>query len=248
MDDAPEDHVRADVLKAAANKSLMKNDLAAALKQLNEAIGLASSMSVLWSNRAYIHELRQAHDLALSDARQCIALSPGFAKGYLRAAKALTALGKSDEACEMLSGAMATFPQDYSLIEAFNEATAQGGSVPGGVAASEAAALKAPEADRQRGSAGLSSSYYYAAVPASQRKQPVDSPQLIASGSAAPVPIEKAVAASGAVKADIDQKGDDSYYYAHARTKDYHVPTVPKRIEADGTLRPWAPADQRKAA
>ena len=32
-----------------------------------------------------------------------------------------------------------------------------------------------------------------------------------------------------------------SYYYAHARAKDYHVPTVPMRMDTDGSLTPWVP-------
>ena len=35
------------------------------------------------------------------------------------------------------------------------------------------------------------------------------------------------------------------YFYAHARKKDYHVPTVPKRIESDGRLAPWQPPTRR---
>ena len=46
---------------------------------------------------------------------------------------------------------------------------------------------------------------------------------------------------SGAVQHDIDRKGSDSYYYAHARNTDYQVPTVPKKIAADGSLTPWRP-------
>ena len=48
----------------------------------------------------------------------------------------------------------------------------------------------------------------------------------------------KAVA-NGAIREDIDRKGSDSYYYAHDRNIDYTVPTVPMRLNPDGSLTPW---------
>lgn len=33
--------------------------------------------------------------------------------------------------------------------------------------------------------------------------------------------------------------GSDSYYYAHDRKTDFTVPTVPKKLNADGSLTPW---------
>jgi hypothetical protein len=46
--------------------------------------------------------------------------------------------------------------------------------------------------------------------------------------------------ASGKIKQDIERKGpDSSYYYAHDRKTDYTVPTVPKKINADGSMSAW---------
>lgn len=81
-----------------------------------------------------------------------------------------------------------------------------------------------------------STGYYYAAVPTSERVLPIAVPLRIDGPGAA------VSAADGAIRQDIERKGaDNSYYYAHARVKDYHVPVVPKRIDADGKLTPWSP-------
>eukprot|EP00316_Scyphosphaera_apsteinii_P009689 CAMPEP_0119314732 /NCGR_PEP_ID=MMETSP1333-20130426/33847_1 /TAXON_ID=418940 /ORGANISM="Scyphosphaera apsteinii, Strain RCC1455" /LENGTH=246 /DNA_ID=CAMNT_0007319915 /DNA_START=79 /DNA_END=819 /DNA_ORIENTATION=- len=244
------DDPRIKQLKAAANKAIAKHDLETALHQLNEAIELAPDMDVLWANRAYVRELRLEHELALGDAQQCIEISPRFAKGFLRMGRALLGLGRVEEAYGVLSSAVELFPQDYGIMEALNDASNQGGKeADGGVAESEAGSIKVNKDSSPSSSKGLASSYYYAAVPASQRQLPVEAPQLIGGATAGPPPqklSEKDVAATGSVKRDIERKGDDSYYYAHARAKDYHIPTVPKTIEADGSLKPWNPDEQRK--
>jgi len=97
-----------------------------------------------------------------------------------------------------------------------------------GPAAPPASSPLAPE------SKARSSGYYYAAVPKGECVLPV----------AAPVPISgrghAGSAAAGAIQRDLEVRGaENSYYYAHARAKDYHVPTVPQRIAPDGSLTPW---------
>jgi len=95
-------------------------------------------------------------------------------------------------------------------------------------ASMEAQAPLAPNSKSQ------STGYYYAAVPTSEHVLPTNTPIRIDGPTAA------GHAACGAIQRDIEVKGADySYYYAHARVKDYHVPVVPTRIEADGSLKPW---------
>ena len=226
---------RAAALKASANKAIAQKKLGQALTELNEAIELAPDDVALWSNRAYVHELQKEHAAALADAQECIRRSPNFAKGYLRAGRALLALNRQEEAVTMLLGASERFPQDYALQEALNDAHQ---ATPNAVAASEASSMQtAPSAVSE--SKGLSSSYYYAAVPASERKLPMQQPARIADEAGRAGPASAGLAASGAIKQDLEQKGSDSYYYAHDRAKDYHVPTVPKKIDADGKLRDY---------
>jgi hypothetical protein len=93
--------------------------------------------------------------------------------------------------------------------------------------------LEAP-APLAPGSKARTTGYYYAAVLSGERALPVAPPKRI------DAPADAGFAAAGAIRRDIEVKGaDNSYYYAHARVKDYHVPTVPQRIEADGSFTPW---------
>jgi len=241
-------------LKKRANEAISKSDLPLALVALSQALELSPDDRVLWANRAYVHELRKAPADALADARRAIELDPEFPKGYLRASRALVALGRAEEAYEMVANVIADFPQDYSLSEALTAAdaarSAGAGSRAGGagsraVAESEAslveagAAAAAAQRERRAANAGLGSSYYYAAVPSTRHTLPVAAPPRIEASGAGAASAE--LAATGGVRADIEKRGGDSYYYAHARTKDYHVPTVPKRIDAEGNLAPWQP-------
>lgn len=228
---------RAAALKASANKAIAQKKLGQALAELNEAIELAPDDVALWSNRAYVHELKKAHAAALADAQECISRSPNFSKGYLRAGRALVSLNRQEEAVAMLLGASERFPQDYALQEALNDAHR---ATPNAVAASEASSMQVAPSAASEGK-GLSSSYYYAAVPASERVLPVQPPERIADGAERAGAGGAGTAASGAIRQDLEQKGPDSYYYAHDRAKDYHVPTVPKRIDADGQLRDYVP-------
>ena len=132
------------------------------------------------------------------------------------------------------------------------------------LASCESLVRAAHPAPRLSGSAGgLDSSYYYAAVGASERQLPVDGPQRIPSrtGSAeaavhdlsGPTYVAAVAAesnggasvgagqpvAAGSIREDIARKGEGSYYYAHDRKADFLVPTVPKRLHPDGSMTPW---------
>jgi len=239
---------RADELKTTANKAVVKSDFKAAVENLSEAITLMPKQKELWSNRAFALSALGRHDDALSDARQCMAIAPAFAKGYLRAGRALISLGRHEEAAELLEDASSKMPQDYSLQEALSEAVAGMGSASAPAAgqppASAAMSASGTSSASGTGAAGggcaggLDSSYYYAAVSASQRKLPVSAPQRIDTTDNVASGAVKAVA-NGAVREDIDRKGADSYYYAHDRKADFTVPTVPKRLNADGSMTPW---------
>lgn len=260
-------------LKKRANEAIGKSDLPLALSVLCQAIELSPDDRTLWANRAYVHELRKDPAHALADARCAIELDPGFPKGFLRASRALVALGLAEEAHALVAGVIEEFPQDYALAEALSAADearkAAGSAEPSGrdggdasgtagraVAESEAALIAASAAaselrDRKRAGTGLGSSYYYAAVPSAKHTLPVAAPCRIEAPAASAlgaghgaVPGRGELAATGGVRANIERRGDDSYYYAHARGKDYHVPTIPKRIGADGSLQPWQPTGE----
>lgn len=237
----------ADELKALANKAVAKADWARAIQHLSEAIALAPSDATCFSNRAFALSSSGRHEEALADARQSMALAPNMSKGYLRAGRALVGLGRREDAIELLEDAADNrFPQDYALQEALESAL----SLPSAGAAdgmlrplvNDPSAGETGDASEVPATthSGLASSYYYAAVPASQRSLPVAAPQRIEPTAARQSTASAhGHAAGGAVRADIERKGSDSYYYAHDRSTDFVVPTVPKKLNSDGSLTPW---------
>lgn len=62
----------------------------------------AGDKGVLFSNRALCLYKLGRYEEAVDDAKQCIALKPDFAKGYIRGAMSLRALKRSEEALAML--------------------------------------------------------------------------------------------------------------------------------------------------
>ena len=235
---------RAEELKRLANAAIGRFDFEEALRLLDDAISLEPEQAALWSNRAYVHESLKQPAKALSDAQHCLKLAPDMPKGQLRAARALMALGRVEEALPMLERAVAQWPQEYSLRQALQEATelqrAGAGASPG----PSSAAAEPPAAAAGDGGGGddhrpLASNPYYYATGRVEAHLPLQPPQRLSAPPAAeatPAPV-----ASGAIQRDIERKGSDSYYYAHARTTDYQVPLVPQKISADGSLTPWEP-------
>ena len=239
----------ADDLKALANACVAKSDFTGAVTHLTAAIGLRPNGKELWANRAFAWASLGRHEDALKDAEQCIRIAPMFSKGHLRAGRALIALGQPGKAADLLEDAFDKMPQDYTLKEALEDAIAAeanpssalpapGGTSAASVAPSATAAGGGGASSGADSDGGLKSSYYYAAVPASQRVLPVVAPPRIEPVDAAAAAKATAVA-NGHVREDIDRKGGDSYYYAHDRKTDFTVPTVPKKINADGSMTAW---------
>ena len=197
---------RADELKALANQAAAHADFASAVRHLTEAIELRPNLKELWSNRSFAFASLGRHNDALRDAQQCMKIAPGFSKGHLRAGRALLSLGRLDEAVELLEDAADYMPQDYALQEALSDALSGVSSAATGANAASAPSggPSAPHAGvpHSGSGGGLDSSYYYAAVPASQRKLPVAPPKRIDGKGA----MAKAVA-SGAIREDIARKG-----------------------------------------
>ena len=196
-----------------ANACVSKSDFAGAVKRLTDAIGIADTKEVR-ANRAFAWTALGRNEEALTDAKHCIAIAPTFSKGYLRAGRALIAMGRLEDAATLLEDAAEKMPQDYALQEALEDALQKlkaGGGGPGGgageVASVSSASMGSVEADGGLGissAGGLSSSYYYAAVPASERKLPVAAPQRIDPQVAAS---NGSGVAAGHVREDIERKG-----------------------------------------
>ena len=201
----------AESLKAKANACVAKSDFKGAVQHLTEAIGLNPKLKELWTNRAFAWSMLGQHDQALADARHCMVLAPAFSKGYLRAGRALMALGKHNEAVDLLFDASEKMPQDYALTEALEDAvvSAEAAAKGGGVASAPAVATPPSvfSSEAPVSSGGLNSSYYYAAVPASERKLPVAAPQKISEADGSKSITAVNGVANGAIREDIARKG-----------------------------------------
>ena len=217
-----------------ANACVGKSDFAGAVKHLTEAVNIAPDNKDLRANRAFAWSALGRHDEALTDAKHCIAIAPTFSKGYLRAGRALIAVGRIEDAATLLEDATEKMPQDYALQEALEDALAKlaapppaGGaastSIGPGPAAADGGGGGSSSSSSKAGEGGLASSYYYAAVPASERKLPVAAPQRIDPASAAAA----AAVANGHVREDIDKKGKHARrrcFMRHKNTK--HGPSL----------------------
>ena len=203
-----------------ANKCVGKSDFSGAVKHLTEAVNMAPDNKDLRANRAFAWSALGRHDEALTDAKHCIAVAPTFSKGYLRAGRALIAVGRIEDAAMLLEDATEKMPQDYALQEALEDALAKlaapppaGGATSASIGPGPAAADGGGSCSSKAGEGGLNSSYYYAAVPASERKLPVAAPQRIDPASATAA----AGVANGHVREDIDRRGK------HARVAQRHA-------------------------
>ena len=194
-------------LKSMANLAVAKSDFSTAVAHLTEALRMKPGAKELWSNRAFALSALGRHEDALQDAQQCIRLAPTFSKGHLRAGRALIALGRHNDATNLLEDAFEQMPQDYALKEALEEAlsAAASGSATAQAAAAGSAGLAPSPAPSSASGGGLASSYYYAAVPASQRMLPVPAPVRI--DAVCPGSTESSSAAAGHIRDDIECKG-----------------------------------------
>ena len=89
-------------LKAKANAAVTKSDFSTAVAHLTEALlEMQPGAKELWSNRAFALSAMGKHAEALVDAQRCIDMAPTFSKGYLRAGRALIALGRHSDATNL---------------------------------------------------------------------------------------------------------------------------------------------------
>ena len=239
---------RSSELNKLANAAIGQFKMEQALEHLDQALALAPLEATLWSNRAFVYECTQQPARALSDAQECLRLEPGMPKGQLRAARALMSLGRAEEARALLEGSECS--QDPSLRNALQEALAsdpQGQQCAAGEAGPSAAscghhslpAAATADACAAGGELPGSSPYYYWARPMEPHLPPKP-PQRILAPAAGEAATQTPIAA-GAIQRDIEKRGSESYYYAHARTTTVFVPPVPHKISPDGSHTPWEP-------
>lgn len=88
--------------KVLGNEAVKAGDHAAALDCYSAGLAVEPDHAILLSNRAHALYMLGRLEEGLADARRCVSLRPDFVKGFLRSAKILRELGRSQEALEML--------------------------------------------------------------------------------------------------------------------------------------------------
>ncbi|GBG28411.1 DnaJ-like subfamily C member 7 [Hondaea fermentalgiana] len=89
-------------LKEQANAKYSARAFRDALQLYTKAISFCDDISALYSNRAAVYLALGQYAAARDDAQRAVALDAGFAKAWVRCAKALVGLGDLDEAAAIL--------------------------------------------------------------------------------------------------------------------------------------------------
>uniref|UniRef100_A0A1A8P669 LON peptidase N-terminal domain and ring finger 3 n=1 Tax=Nothobranchius rachovii TaxID=451742 RepID=A0A1A8P669_9TELE len=85
-------------LRREGNGLYAERRMEAALDKYNQAIQIAPTDHILFSNRSQIHSSLRNHEKALRDAELACSLMPLWSKGHIRKAQALVSLGRTEEA------------------------------------------------------------------------------------------------------------------------------------------------------
>lgn len=85
-------------LRREGNGLYAEKKVEAALEKYNQAILMAPTDHILFSNRSQIHSSLKQHEKALRDAEMACRLMPHWSKGHVRKAQALVSLGSTEEA------------------------------------------------------------------------------------------------------------------------------------------------------
>eukprot|EP00123_Amoebidium_parasiticum_P011224 comp20587_c0_seq1/m.26515 comp20587_c0_seq1/g.26515 ORF comp20587_c0_seq1/g.26515 comp20587_c0_seq1/m.26515 type:complete len:568 (-) comp20587_c0_seq1:67-1770(-) len=116
---------QAEALKAQGNAAFTSKDYPKAIDLFTQAIALAPTNHVLYSNRSGAYAASGQYDLALKDAEKTIKLKNDWAKGYSRKGTALAFLGRLDEAMDTYSDGLKMCPNDPTLTKALEDVAQQ---------------------------------------------------------------------------------------------------------------------------
>ncbi|EOA34964.1 hypothetical protein CARUB_v10020050mg [Capsella rubella] len=114
----------ADEAKAKGNAAFSSGDFDSAVNHFTEAINLAPTNHVLFSNRSAAHASLHHYDEALSDAKKTVELKPDWGKGYSRLGAAHLGLNQFDEAVEAYSKGLEIDPTNEGLKSGLADAKA----------------------------------------------------------------------------------------------------------------------------
>ncbi|KAL4352008.1 hypothetical protein GQ457_06G038160 [Hibiscus cannabinus] len=105
----------ADEAKAKGNAAFSSGDFNAAIKHFTEAINLAPTNHVLYSNRSAAYASLHQYDAALSDAKKTVELKPDWSKGYSRLGAAHLGLHQYQDAISAYKKGLEIDPNNEAL-------------------------------------------------------------------------------------------------------------------------------------
>ncbi|OMO52383.1 Tetratricopeptide TPR-1 [Corchorus olitorius] len=105
----------ADEAKAKGNAAFSSGDFNTAIKHFTEAINLAPTNHVLYSNRSAAYASLHQYDAALSDAKKTVELKPDWSKGYSRLGAAHLGLHQYQDAISAYKKGLEIDPNNEPL-------------------------------------------------------------------------------------------------------------------------------------
>ncbi|KAE8699875.1 Hsp70-Hsp90 organizing protein 1 [Hibiscus syriacus] len=119
----------ADEAKAKGNAAFSSGDFNAAIKHFTEAIDLAPTNHVLYSNRSAAYASLHQYDAALSDAKKTVELKPDWSKGYSRIGAAQLGLHQYQDAISAYKKGIEIDPNNEALKSGLADAQSASASV-----------------------------------------------------------------------------------------------------------------------
>ncbi|ESQ35603.1 hypothetical protein EUTSA_v10007205mg [Eutrema salsugineum] len=114
----------ADEAKARGNAAFSSGDFTSAIRHFTEAIALAPTNHVLFSNRSAAHASLHHYADALSDAEKTVELKPDWPKGYSRLGAAHLGLNQLQEAVAAYNKGLEIDPSNEALKSGLADAQA----------------------------------------------------------------------------------------------------------------------------
>ncbi|KAI9498777.1 Metallo-dependent phosphatase-like protein [Zychaea mexicana] len=115
------DRVKADQIKAEANKLFAEKHFPEAIEKYTAAIELNPTVAAYYTNRAFCHLKLEAYGYAISDAEEALKIDPALTKANYRRATANMALGKFKEALKDLRVVSKRAPGDKDAKSKLDE-------------------------------------------------------------------------------------------------------------------------------
>ncbi|MCL7045465.1 hypothetical protein MKW94_012086 [Papaver nudicaule] len=114
----------AEEAKAKGNAAFSSGNFTEAIKFFTEAISLAPTNHVLYSNRSAAHASLHQYTEALTDAEKTVEIKPDWSKGYSRLGAAQIGLGNFDEAISAYKKGLEIDPNNEGLKSGLSDAQA----------------------------------------------------------------------------------------------------------------------------